>query len=123
MIKESQGYTTFNKNLKVLYESITLLGNGNKGISKVDKRVKDLEQLNKNLVSELDKTNEKLENISKVLLKLFAKSYEIDDLDDLNGLKIETSYIEGKTESEIKDINEKENEIINYILKIKKDLE
>jgi len=104
-------------------EHILTLGNGHRKITQVDKRVEQLENLNKNLVAELDNTNEKLENISKVLLKLFAKAYEIDDLDDLISLKINTEYLEGKTEQELKEQNKQENEIIKFILKIKKDLE
>jgi len=48
-------------------EAITFLGNGNQKISKVDKRVEQLENLNKSLVTELDKTNEKLDDLSETI--------------------------------------------------------
>ena len=119
----------FAKEYSEKIESLTLLGNGNNKISKVDKRVSDLEELNKNLVSELAKNNERLEGILKdsiemkqVLLNLFTKAYDIDDLDDLISSKVST-YRKGKTEEENIELDKQENVVIDYILKIKKELE
>lgn len=111
-------------------EPITLLGNGNHRVSEVDKRVKDLEQLNKNLIGELGNTNEKLDNILKesldmkrVMLSLFAKVYEIEDLDDLQDLSVNRRFDADKTDKELEEYNKRENETIQYLLKIKRDLE
>ncbi len=123
----------FAKEYSEKIESLTLLGNGNNKISKVDKRVNDLEQLNKNLVSELDKNNEKLEFILKdntemkrVLLTLFTKVYEIDNLDDQLELEINTigERVNGVilTEEESKERDKRENAIIQYVLKLNKEL-
>lgn len=104
-------------------DALISLGNGNRKYTKVEKRVKDLEQLNKNLITQLDNTNKKIDNISKVLLQMFAKAYEIDDLDDLVNLKVNIEYDADLTESELKEKNKRDNLIIQYILKVKKDSE
>jgi len=105
-------------------EPITLLGNGNKRVGAIDKRVNELEQLNKNLISELGNTNKKIDNISRLLLTVFAKAYdyEMDDLDNLTELRVNRVYDMDLTEQELKKYNEKENKLIQNILQIKKDL-
>lgn len=51
-------------------ESLTLLGNGNKRISKVDKRVEDLEIRNKGLERTVEELKENIKLMSKFLLSL-----------------------------------------------------
>ena len=46
-------------------DNLLSLGNGNRKITEVDKRIKELENLNENLVSELNKTNEKNSKLEK----------------------------------------------------------
>jgi len=46
-------------------EVLTLLGNGNRKINKVDKRVNDLEELNKKLVEQLAETNKKVDRLEE----------------------------------------------------------
>ncbi len=48
-------------------EPITLLGNGNKKVGAIDKRVNELENLNKNIVTELDNTNKKIDNLTDII--------------------------------------------------------
>ncbi|MBA7559785.1 hypothetical protein ES708_01400 [subsurface metagenome] len=61
--------------------------------------------------------------VKRVLLELFAKVYEIEDLNDLEELKVNRSYDSDKTEKELKEYNERENRTIQYLLQIKRDLE
>ena len=82
-------------------EPITLLGNGNQKISKVDKRVESLEQLNKSLVSELDNTNEKLDNTNK----------EIAQLKDLEKKMLK---MDKDIDQKLKVLNDKEKEIDKF---------
>lgn len=113
-------------------EHILTLGNGNRKITQVDKRVENLENLNKNLVAELDNTNEKLEGIlndnkemKRVLLTLYSEANEIDLDDLLAPIKvIEKEYGEaGKTDEENLREAKRQNAINRYIFKIHKELE
>ncbi len=56
----------FNENVDVLVS----LGNGNRKFTQVDKRVNDLEALNKNLVEELAETNKKVEKMEEIIEKV-----------------------------------------------------
>ncbi len=61
--------------------------------------------------------------VKRVLLELFVKVYEIEDLNDLEDLKVNRGYDSDKTEKELKAYNERENKTIQYLLQIKRDLE
>ena len=56
-------------------DALVSLGNGNRKNTEVDKRVNELELLNKNLITELDTTNMKLDNITDIIkgLGIFIK--------------------------------------------------
>ena len=51
-------------------ESLTLLGNGNRKINKVDKRVNDLEELNKKLVEQLANSNKRVNDLEEAITKV-----------------------------------------------------
>lgn len=51
-------------------EHILTLGNGNQKITKVDKRVNDLEILNKQLIEQLANSNEKISEMEKAIIKV-----------------------------------------------------
>jgi hypothetical protein len=56
------------------------------------------------------------------MLELFAKVNDIEDLNDLESLRM-TNYQSDKTDKENKEYMKRENEKIQYLLKIKRDLE
>ncbi len=103
------------KNYIELIQRKVLIGNIKQYIAEINGYKEGMSK-----ISELEKDNLEMK---RVLLNLFAKAYgyEIDELDGLKWLKVNT--VSDKTEQELKELNEKENAIINYVLKIKKELE
>ena len=61
-------------------ESLTLLGNGNRKITQVDKRVEKLEQRNKDLIEQLAETNKKLKLIEEESKRNFGLLFESLDI-------------------------------------------
>ena len=84
--------------------------------------------MNKDLIENLSETNKKLDSLTnenlemkRLLLTLFNKAY---DLKEEEGISSIAEYAEaGKTDEENKNKMEKQNAIINFINKIKKELE
>lgn len=61
--------------------------------------------------------------MKRLMLELFAKVYEVDDLNDLENLTVNKEFDSSKTDKELEEYNKRENEKIQNILKIKRKLE
>jgi len=79
-----------------------------------EENVKLEEQINTLLKDSLE--------MKRVLVSLFTKAYDIDDLDDLISMELNTVAVTGKTEKEVKEQDKRDNAIIDYIIQINKDL-
>ena len=104
-------------------DSLISLGNGNKKLSNMEKEFDELKIRNKGLETTLDEFKSDNKEMKRALLSLFVKAYEIDDLNDLEELSINREYDVDKTDNELKEYNKRENELIQYALKIKNELE
>lgn len=92
-------------------------------VNTTDKDVLKVKEENVKLKEQIDTLLKDGLQMKRLLLDMFVKLEDIDDLDDLIDSKY-TNYVEaGKTDAENKAIMEQKNKNIQYLLQIKRDLE